>query len=137
MDVETLKADIAQLKALTAEKEQALYRAEQRIIAADNAALASMLEVTTHPLICSFCGMTLVLPPTVGMTLVLPPTVGVDHQGCFTTGYWAKGFRKHSDWVRDCIENGKTVEEFYRRGRVQKNLSVKQENGERPDKDEV
>ena len=125
MEVETLKAEIAQLKALTAEKEQALYKAEQRIIAADNAALASVLETTTHPLVCSFCGI----------TLTHPPIVGLNHQGCFTTGYWVKGFRKHTDWVRDCIQNGKNIEEFYAAGRIQKNLSVKQENGERPDKD--
>ena len=124
MEIETLRAEIAQLKALTAEKEQALYRAEQAIINSDNEALASVLQVTRHPLICSFCGITLTTPPKVGM----------NHMGCFNTGYWTRGFRTHNDWVRDCIRNGANVEEFYKKNRVEKILISHQENGETPNK---
>jgi len=127
MDIETLKEEIARLKELTKEKEEALYKAQQKLIAEDNAAMASILEATPHPLICSFCGV----------TLTRPPIVGTNHMGCYNTGYWAKGFRTHNDWVRACIRNGSTVEEFYKKARSEKNLIFKQENGERPDENKV
>jgi len=123
-ELDGLRAEIAQLKALIREKEDALYRTEQKVAAEDAAALASILQDVSHPLICSFCGV----------TLSYPPSVNLSHMGCFNTGYWVKGFRKHSDWVRDCIANGASVEEFYKRSRVQKILTSKQGHGEGPDK---
>ena len=123
--LEGLRSEIAQLKALIREKEEALYRAEQKVAAEDAAALASRLQGINHSLICSFCGV----------TLSHPPTVKLSHMGCFNTGYWVKGFRKHSDWVEDSIKNGASVEEFYRRARVEKILTSKQGYGEEPDKE--
>jgi hypothetical protein len=35
--------------------------------------------------------------------------------GCYRTGYWANGFRTHNDWVRASIENGRAVDEFYKK----------------------
>ena len=126
MEIEALRAEIAQMKALLIEKEVLLYRAEQRIVATDNAAIASTLQAAKHPLICSLCGI----------TVNNPPTVGAAHMGCFTTGYWARGFRTHNDWVRDCIANGAQIEEFYKKNRIQNILTSKQENGKTPDKAE-
>lgn len=127
MEIETLRAEIGKLKGLLAEKEGLLYRAEQKMVAADNAAIALALQVTKSPLICSLCGV----------KVSHPPAVGALHQGCFTTGYWAKGFRTHNDWIRDCIRNGASVEEFYSKKRGEKILTSNQENGETPNKAET
>lgn len=126
MEIEELKAEIQRLKALTKQREEELYRSEQKFVTADNDAIAETLKTISHPLICSFCGM----------NLTHPPSVGVSHRGCFNTGYWARGFRTHNDWVRDCIRNGASVEEFYKKARIEKILISHQENGETPNKTE-
>ena len=125
MDIDGLKMEIAVLKAALKEKEEKLYRAEQKSIKADKERMLSTLQSITHSLICPFCGVTVPLPPVLG-----------SHTTCFTTGYWAKGFRTHNDWVRACVENGATVDSFYRKAR-ENNLIHFQENGKRPDKAEI
>jgi hypothetical protein len=101
-DIERLKAEIAELKELTTKKQAELYRAEQGVITAEKESIASTIRGTTHSLICPFCGV----------TLTMPPTVGSAHMGCYSTGYWSRGFRTHSDWIRACIENGAKVSIF-------------------------
>ena len=125
MEIDALKAEIAALKGALKEKEEKLYRAEQEISKADTEQMLSMLRKLSHSLICPFCGVTVPVPPVVGA-----------HTPCFTTGYWAKGFRSHSDWVRACVENGEIVDFFYRRAR-ENNLNLFQENGEGPDKKKI
>jgi hypothetical protein len=109
MDTAEIKEEIARLKALTAEKEALLFRAEQNAIAADTASLASVLRATTHSLICPFCGVT-----------VEQPSLGFAHMGCYSTGCWVRGFKTENDWLRACITNGASVAEFYR-----KNITLK------------
>ena len=121
MHIAEIKEEIARLKALTAEKERLLFTAEQNAIAADNASLATILRATPHSLICPFCGVT-----------VTHPSLGFAHMGCYSTGCWVRGFKTQNDWVRACIRNGAGVAEFYRND--EKNLSSKEEHGERPDK---
>ena len=125
MDVDRLKAEIATLKGALKEKEDKLYRAEQEISKAEKEKMLSILRNLSHSLICPFCGVTVPLPPAVDA-----------HTNCFTTGYWAKGFRSHSDWVRACVENGEIVDSFYRNAR-QNNLIYIQENGKGPDKEDI
>ena len=105
MDIGELKEEIMRLKALLLEKEEQLYRAEQSVLATENASIASTIRGTTHSLICPFCGI----------TLRSPPSVGTEHKGCYVTGYWANGFRTHNDWVRASIENGRSIDEFYKK----------------------
>jgi hypothetical protein len=119
MDTGQLYEEIARLKALTAEKEALVFRAEQNAIAADNQSLASTIRATSHSLICPFCGVT-----------VTQPSLGFAHIGCYSTGFWQKGFRTPNDWLRACIRNGASVAEFYRKD--EKNLSSKEEHGEGP-----
>ena len=109
-EIEGLKAEIAELKRLTAKKEYALFRAEQKIITADNESVSSTLQSIDHPLICPFCGV----------TLTMPPAVGSAHVGCYTTGYWKRGFRTHNDWIRACIENGASVKKFMEKNTVKR-----------------
>jgi hypothetical protein len=122
MDIGQLHEEIARLKALTAEKEALVFRAEQNTIAAENESVASIIRATNHSLICPFCGVT------------VKHTRSLDfaHMGCYSTGYWARGFRTHNDWLRACIINGAGVAEFYAKDK--KNLNSKQEHGETPNK---
>ena len=125
MEIDALKAEIAAMKEALKEKEEKLYRAEQEISKADTEQMLSMLRNLSHSLICPFCGVTVPVPPAVGA-----------HISCFTTGYWARGFRSHNDWARACVENGAIVDSFYRKAR-ENNLNLFQENGKGPDKEEI
>jgi len=104
-EITELKAEIAKLKALTAEKEDILFRAEQKLISIESEVISTMLQSINHSLICPFCGV------TVGH----PPSIGITHVGCYRTGYWAKGFKTQNDWVRACIDNGKNIYEVYQK----------------------
>jgi hypothetical protein len=106
-ELEGLRAEVKRLSALLAEKQASLYRAEQKRIDLDNAALALALKGITHTLICPLCGITLTQPPRVGLT----------HATCYASGYWSKGFRSHNDWIRACIENGSSVHTFLEKQR--------------------
>ena len=101
-ELEGLRAEIKELTALLAEKQAALYRAEQKQITADNERIALALKGITHTLICPLCGVTLAEPPRVGLT----------HATCYASGYWSRGFRSHNDWIRACIQNGASVQGF-------------------------
>jgi hypothetical protein len=117
-ELEGLRAEIKGLTALLAEKEAALYKAEQKQIAIENESLALTLKGITHTLICPLCGLTLAEPPRVGLT----------HASCYATGYWSKGFRSHNDWIRACIENGEKIQKFLDK-QIQKRKESKSSTG--------
>ena len=121
-ELRELKLELEQLGILIAEKQRALYRAEQTKAAIDDASLALALKGITHSLVCPLCGVTLSQPPRVGMT----------HAGCYASGFWRKGYRSHNDWIRACIENGASVHRFMEKDKEEKNLISLQENGTAP-----
>jgi len=103
MEVAELKKDIEQLKALLLEKENTLRSLEQARAIAEEDAFAQMLKEVSHPLICPHCGISLNSPPSLNMK----------HMGCYTAGYWRKGYRSQNDWIKASIENGEKITNFF------------------------
>ena len=103
MEVAELKKDIEQLKALLVEKENTLRSLEQARAIAEEEAFAQMLKGVSHPLICPHCGI----------SLNSPPCLNTKHMGCYTAGYWRKGYRSQTDWIKACIQNGEKINNFF------------------------
>lgn len=109
-EVEELRAAAKAARALAAEKDAAADAIISKIAEEDNEATKKLLMTVEHRLICPFCGL----------TLTNPPCFTFNHQGCYNTGCWVRGFKNHNDWIRACVANGADIQEFYKRDKEER-----------------
>ena len=109
-EVEELRAAAKAARALAVEKDAAADAIISKIAEEDNEVTKKLLRTIEHPLICPFCGI----------TLTNPPSFTVNHQGCYNTGCWVRGFKNYNDWIRACVANGADIQEFYKRAKEER-----------------
>lgn len=112
-EVEELRAAAKAARALAKEKDEAADAIISKIAEEDNEATQKMLKTVKHPLVCPFCGI----------TLTNPPAFSFNHEGCYNTGCWVRGFKNYNDWIKACVANGSDIQAFYKRSREESKLA--------------